>query len=103
MASGSVADAVTPNVVPAEAESLYLIRAPRPDQLEQIYERVVKVAPFSSAYFTLIERLPQLKPFVALGSRVIIAGDGLAIELDEAGATNWSGGELDAVLSAFGS
>ncbi len=66
-------------------------------------ERVVKVAPFSAAYFTLIERLPQLKPFVALGSRVIIAGDGLAIELDDAGATNWSGSELDAVLSAFGS
>jgi aminobenzoyl-glutamate utilization protein B len=35
---------LAPNVVPAEAESLYLIRAPRPDQLEQIYERVVKVA-----------------------------------------------------------
>jgi Ca-activated chloride channel family protein len=66
-------------------------------------ERVVKVAPFSVAYFTLIERLPQLKPFVALGSRVIIAGDGLAIELDDAGVSEWIGRQLDAVLQAFGS
>ena len=65
-------------------------------------ERVVKVAPFSAAYFTLIERLPQLKPFFALGSRVIIAADGLAIELDDAGATEWTGRQLDAVLRAFG-
>lgn len=33
-----------PNVVPAFAESLYLIRAPRPDQLQSIYERVLDVA-----------------------------------------------------------
>ncbi len=33
-----------PNVVPAEAESLYLIRAPRPDQLEEIYGRVLNIA-----------------------------------------------------------
>jgi hypothetical protein len=66
-------------------------------------DRVVKVAPYSAAYFTLIERLPQIKPFVALGDRVIIAGDGLAIEMDAAGATQWTGNELDAVLRAFGS
>jgi len=66
-------------------------------------QRVVKVAPFSQAYFTLIERLPQLKPFVALGSRVIIAADGLAVQLDESGAGEWTGGELEAVLRAFGS
>ncbi len=33
-----------PNVVPAYAESLYLIRAPSPDQLYQVYERVLDVA-----------------------------------------------------------
>ena len=33
-----------PNVVPADAESMYLIRAPRSDQLEELYERVVRVA-----------------------------------------------------------
>jgi aminobenzoyl-glutamate utilization protein B len=33
-----------PNVVPAYAESLYLLRAPRPDQLKEVYERVLDVA-----------------------------------------------------------
>jgi hypothetical protein len=66
-------------------------------------ERVVKVAPFSAAYFDLIGRLPQIKPFVALGARVIIAADGLAIELDDGGVREWYGDELDRVLRAFGS
>jgi aminobenzoyl-glutamate utilization protein B len=35
---------VAPNVVPPYAESLYLIRAPRPDQLKEVYERVLDVA-----------------------------------------------------------
>jgi len=35
---------IAPNVVPPYAESLYLIRAPRPDQLKPIYERVLDVA-----------------------------------------------------------
>lgn len=33
-----------PNVVPAEAESWYYIRAPRLGQLKELYERVIKVA-----------------------------------------------------------
>jgi aminobenzoyl-glutamate utilization protein B len=33
-----------PNVVPAYAESLYVVRAPRPDQLKEVYERVLDVA-----------------------------------------------------------
>ncbi len=35
---------LAPNVVPPYAESLYIIRAPRPDQLKPIYERIVNVA-----------------------------------------------------------
>ncbi len=35
---------IAPNVVPPFAESLYMIRAPRPDQLKPIIERVVDVA-----------------------------------------------------------
>lgn len=35
---------VAPNVVPPYAESLYLVRAPRPDQLKPIYERVLDIA-----------------------------------------------------------
>lgn len=35
---------VAPNVVQAEAEVTYLIRAPKPDQVKSLYERVVKCA-----------------------------------------------------------
>jgi aminobenzoyl-glutamate utilization protein B len=35
---------IAPNVVPPYAESLYMIRAPKPDQLKPIYERVLDVA-----------------------------------------------------------
>ena len=66
-------------------------------------ERVVQVAAFSAAYFELVERLPELIPFFAVGQRVIIAADGLAIEIADTGATEWAGGELEAVARAFGS
>jgi hypothetical protein len=84
-------------------DRLFVMRAGVWTDLRFGDQRVVKVAPFSAAYFTLVERLPQLKPFVALGSRVIIATDGLAIELDDAGVREWTGSQLDAVLRAFGS
>ena len=66
-------------------------------------ERVVQVAAFSAAYFELVERLPVLIPFFAVGQRVIIAADGLAIEIADTGATEWTGAELEAVMRAFGS
>ncbi|WP_342387904.1 amidohydrolase [Salinicoccus bachuensis] len=35
---------ISPNVVQAQAEVLYLIRAPRVDQVDEIYQRVLKIA-----------------------------------------------------------
>ncbi|WP_240702710.1 hypothetical protein [Priestia megaterium] len=35
---------ISPNVVQAEAEVMYLIRAPKPSQVKELYERVVKIA-----------------------------------------------------------
>lgn len=35
---------MAPNVVPAEAESLYSVRAPRTDQLDALFERVKNIA-----------------------------------------------------------
>ncbi len=64
-------------------------------------ERVVKVVPYSEAYFKLIERLPSLKSFFAIGDQVIIAADGLAVELSETGVTIWTSSQLNEVLDAF--
>lgn len=38
------AGGISPNVVQAEAEVLYLIRAPKVDQVDEIFKRVVKIA-----------------------------------------------------------
>jgi len=84
-------------------DRLFVARAGVWTDLRFSDERVVKIAPFSAAYFELIERLPELKPFFALGDRVIIAADGLAIELADSGAGSLTANELDAVVRAFGS
>ena len=63
--------------------------------------QVVEVAAFSDAYFQLVERLPALKSYFALGEHVIIAGDGVALELAADGATKLSAGQLRTVLKGF--
>ncbi len=63
--------------------------------------QVVKVAPFSEAYFELVKRLPALKPYFALGDRVVIAGDGVALELTLDGATRLKKKELRTLLQGF--
>ncbi len=63
--------------------------------------KVVEVAPFSEAYFELVRKLPAIKAYFALGDRVTIAGDGLALKLTPGGATTWQSSELKAVLRAL--
>ena len=63
--------------------------------------RVIEVAPYSEAYFELAERLPAMKRYFALGERVIVAGDGVAVRLAESGITVWRSRDVKAVLEAF--
>jgi len=63
--------------------------------------QVVEVSAFSEAYFQLVERLPALRPYFALGEHVIIAGDGVALELSADGATKLSAGQLRTLLDGF--
>jgi Ca-activated chloride channel family protein len=60
--------------------------------------KVIEVAPFSEAYFQLVRRLPAIKAYFALGERVIIAGEGMALSVTPDGATTWERGQLEAVL-----
>ena len=83
-------------------DRLFVVRDGVWSDLRFADERVVKVVPYSEAYFELIERLPSLKPFFTIGDRVIIAGDGLAVELSETGVTIWTSSQLNEVLDAFG-
>ncbi len=63
--------------------------------------KVIEVAPFSEAYFELVKRLPKLAAYFALGERVVVAGDGLALRLAPEGVTTWRSKNLAAVLAAF--
>jgi hypothetical protein len=46
---------------------------------------VLKVKPFSEAYFKLIEMLPDLREPFSVGERVLVAGRGMAVELTPSG------------------
>jgi Ca-activated chloride channel family protein len=46
---------------------------------------VLQVKPFSSAYFKLIEIVPDLREAFSVGERVIVAGRSMAIELTSSG------------------
>jgi hypothetical protein len=46
---------------------------------------VLKVKPFSEAYFKLIEMLPDLREPFSVGERVLVAGRNMAVELTPSG------------------
>jgi len=56
--------------------------------------RVMKVLPFSAAYFRLLEALPDLREAFAVGDRVIVAGRHIAIEVTPDGTETLSDSDL---------
>ena len=46
---------------------------------------VLKVKPFSDAYFKLLEMLPDLREPFSVGERVLVAGRSMAVELTPSG------------------
>ncbi|HVF38719.1 MAG TPA: VIT domain-containing protein [Gemmatimonadaceae bacterium] len=59
--------------------------------------RVIKVKPFSEAYFKLIDAIPDLREVFALGDKVVVAGKKFAIQVAADGAENLSNSDLAAV------
>jgi len=73
------------------------------DAAHQDSLRVVEVAPFSEAYFQLVRALPELAPYLGLGTGgdVVIAGRRTSIRITAAGVGTWRAGHLDAVVRGF--
>jgi hypothetical protein len=46
---------------------------------------VLRVKPFSDAYFKLIELVPELREPFSVGERLIVSGRSMAIELTQSG------------------
>jgi Ca-activated chloride channel family protein len=62
---------------------------------------VVEIASYSKAYFELLDRIPALAEYFALGEELVIGGDGVALRLTADGATDLSSKDLRAVLEGF--
>ncbi len=63
--------------------------------------RVVRVEPFSDAYFALLDRLPELKPYWQAFDRVLVSGKSASIALDAQGVATMSAGDLDRLARDF--
>jgi hypothetical protein len=63
--------------------------------------RVVRVRPFSSLYFDLMQRMEDLGPVFALGERVIVAGRRVAIELAPDGVEQLSAQALGTLIQEW--
>jgi Ca-activated chloride channel family protein len=64
-------------------------------------QRVVKVAPFSEAYFALLRALPELAKPATLGGKVLVAGSGVSVEIAPEGLDSWAPGQLAALVQDF--
>ena len=63
--------------------------------------RVVTVAPYSDAYFALLQALPDLREPAALEPAVLVAGRRASIKIGTGGKTQWTPGELERLVRAF--
>jgi len=62
---------------------------------------VVRIAPFSDAYFALLQRLPELVPYWKAMDRVLVSGRHVGILLDRDGQSALSAARLDRLARDF--
>ena len=63
--------------------------------------RIIKIKPFSEAYFKLIDAIPDLREVFALGDKVVVATRGLTIEVTEFGSETIGESELRTIQSSW--
>jgi len=61
--------------------------------------RTVKIKPYSDAYFKLLEAVPELRPALAVGDAVRVAGRAVAIEVAGDGVEKLTDAEVASVRS----
>ena len=62
---------------------------------------VVSIAPYSEAYFALLQALPDIRDAAALEPAVLVAGKRASIKIGEGGKTRWNPGELERLVREF--
>ena len=63
--------------------------------------RIVKVRPYSDAWFALVRELPELRDALALGDRVLVYGRDVAVETTPDGEERMSDAAVAAVVRAW--
>jgi len=63
--------------------------------------RVVSIAPYSDAYFALLQALPDLREAAALEPAVLVAGRHTSIKIGAGGKTTFDPGELERLVREF--
>ncbi|MEO8032449.1 MAG: VIT domain-containing protein [Gemmatimonadota bacterium] len=63
--------------------------------------RIVKVQPFSPAYFALAKALPELTQYLSAGNQVLVAGQRVSIRIAPDGMTTMPAGELNRTVKDF--
>lgn len=64
-------------------------------------QRVVKVAPFSEAYFALLRALPELTKAVTLDGKVLVAGSGVSVEIAPEGLDSLTPEQVAQLVKEF--
>ncbi len=73
----------------------------RVDALHRAGVRVVDVQPFSAAYFAVLERLPELRPYWQRYDDVLVAGRDVSIRLRDSGTARLGAADVDRLVAAF--
>ena len=63
--------------------------------------KTTTIAPFSPAWFALVEARPGLKAALAVGSRLLLGGRRASLGVAEGGLSDWSPGALSRFLQEF--
>lgn len=63
--------------------------------------RVISVEPFSAAYFKLLEKLPELTPYLSAFDTVIVRGRDVSIRVAAGGSSTLAATELDTLVRDF--
>jgi hypothetical protein len=62
---------------------------------------VLEVVAFSDAYFALIRAIPELTPYLTVGSDMVVAGKDISIRIGADGETTLSPGKISDTARRF--
>jgi hypothetical protein len=69
--------------------------------LQHRSQRVVRVEPFSKAYFAILAQLPELESYWKELDSVLVAGKRVSVQVEKGGSSQLSSAELTQLVAEF--